>query len=90
MHSPSQLVLHPPERSSHAVTSGFPVDQETPLARFTADEREAQKGEGFRPAKTLPFAIGRREAAKLDQPCLVRMQRQRELRKHGALLPLIE
>jgi len=34
--------------------------------------------EGFRLAEPAPLAIGRREAAELDQAGLVRMQRQRK------------
>jgi len=55
MHSSSQFVLHPPERCSQPVTAGLPMEQEAPAARSTAEEREAQKGEGCRPAKTLPL-----------------------------------
>ena len=50
-------------------------------ACLSADEREPQEREGFRFAEPLLFAVGRRMATKLNQPGLVRMERQRELLK---------
>jgi len=41
------------------------------LARFSANESEAQKSEGLRLAELTPFAIDRRMAAEFDQVGLV-------------------
>ena len=43
--------------------------------------REAQEVERLRFAKATPCAFGRREATKLDQARLIRVQRQRERRQ---------
>jgi hypothetical protein len=43
------------------------------LAGFAADEREAQKGEGFRFPDPALVARDGRKTAKLNQPGLVRM-----------------
>src|SRR5208283_3732504 len=48
-------------------------------ARFPADEREAQKIEGFRLALAAPRPGLGREAAELDETRLVLVQRQRKL-----------
>ena len=81
MSSPSQLILDLSELCAHAVPSRFPFDQETALSRSAADEREAEKVKGLRFAETPLGARDRCEAAKLDQPGLVRVQRQRERRE---------
>jgi len=65
----------------HAVGSGLPFEQEAALARFAANEGEAEEVEGLRFAEAASLSVGRREAAKLDQARLVRMQRQREFPK---------
>src|SRR3970282_1476309 len=54
-------------------------NREWPGACAPADEREAQKGERLRFAKTKFLAPCRRMATKLDQPGLIRVQRQRKL-----------
>ena len=79
VHAPSQLVLDLPELRLHAVAAALPMDLEVAPAGLAADEGEAQEVEGLRLAKPAPRALGRREAAELDQAGLVRMQRQREL-----------
>src|SRR5947207_7416780 len=73
-----QLFLHPPKRCLHSVATGAPLNKEVPCSRLTADKCKAQECEGLRLAKPALFSIGRRKAAKLDQPGLVRMQRKRE------------
>src|SRR6266481_7261446 len=49
------------------------------VACVPADERETQKGERLRFTKAALLAPCRRMATKLDQPGLIRMQRQRIL-----------
>ena len=48
MSSPSQLVLDLRDLCAHAVPSHFPFDQKAALAGYAADERKAEKIEGFR------------------------------------------
>ena len=79
VHSPSQLPFDLLELGPHAVASGLPFDLELALASLTAHEREAQEIEGLRLSESLPFAISRGIAAKLNQSGLSRMQRQRKL-----------
>ena len=79
VHLPPQRVLHSPEGRPHAVTSGLPQNLELTRPCSPADEREAQKGERLRFAKTQFLALCRRMATKLDQPGLIRVQRQRKL-----------
>jgi len=59
-------------------SSGLPLDQEEALARFAADEGEAQEVEGLRFTQAPPLAVRRRVAAEFDQTSLVRMQCQRK------------
>jgi hypothetical protein len=79
MHSPPQVVLHSPESRPHALASGLPKNLELSLACLPADERETQKGERLRFAKTMLLAPCRCMAAKLDKPGLIRAWRQRKL-----------
>src|ERR1700730_3013776 len=79
MHAQSQSLLDILELRPHTVASALPRDQELASACFAADEGEAQEVEGFRFAKPALRAPVRCEAAELDQPSLVRMERQREL-----------
>ena len=79
MHAPPQLLLDFHELAPYAVAPAGPVDQELAGARLAANEGEAQEVEGFRFAETPLLSLGRREAAKLQQPGLDWMQRQREL-----------
>src|SRR5580692_10685846 len=73
-----QLLLHVLELRPHAVAPGFPVDQEFPLARFSADEGKAKEVERFRFAEPTLLAVYSRIAAELDQAGLLRMERQCE------------
>jgi glycosyltransferase 2 family protein len=79
MPSPSHLLLKFPERRPHAVASGFPFDQELAPAACSTNEGKAEKVEGFRFSQPALSASVRREAAKLDQAGLLRMECQREL-----------
>src|ERR1700716_220883 len=79
VHAPSHLLLDLLELRPHAVPSGFPFDLEFPCSGFATDEGEAQKVEGLRLAEPLPLAALCRKASELDQPGLLRMQRQRKL-----------
>src|SRR5688572_1283432 len=74
MHAPSQLLLDLPKLRPHAVTPGFPLDEELALTRLAADEGEAEEVEGLRFAEPALGAPARRMAAELDQSGLVRMQ----------------
>src|SRR6185437_14800606 len=67
MHTPPQLLLDLLELRPHAVPPGSPLEEESTLTGFPADEREAQEVEGLRFAKPVPGASGRSGAAKLDQ-----------------------
>src|SRR6266496_5796322 len=73
VHSLSQFLLDDLESCPHAVPSRFPLDEETPSPRLSANEHETQELEGFRLAKAAPLAVLRRIAAELD----IRMKRQR-------------
>jgi hypothetical protein len=53
-------------------------------AVLAADVREAQEVEGLRFAQPALLAPRRRVATELDQPGLLRMQRQRKLLEPGA------
>ena len=75
----SQSLFDLLELRPHAVGSGLPFDLEVAVARFAADEGEAEEGEGLRFAQAPPFAIGRSKAAEFDEAGLVRMQRQSKL-----------
>jgi hypothetical protein len=57
------------------------VDQEVAPARGAADEGKAQEGEGFRLAEAAPLAVSGCITTELDQPGLLRVERQRELLK---------
>src|SRR5918995_4780179 len=79
--SSSQLLLDLLEFGHPPVPAGFPMDQEVSPSRGAADEGETQESEGFRLAEAAPLAVARRIAAELDQPGLLRVERQRELLK---------
>ena len=76
MQAPSQLLLNLSEFRARAVPSRCPLQKEFAAASLAADERESEKVEGLRFAKPMLGVRDRRKAAKLDQPCLFRMQRQ--------------
>src|ERR1043166_7562487 len=79
MHAQSHLLLDLLKLRPHAVPSGFPSDLEFPRSGLATGEGEAQEVEGLRLAEPLPLAALRRKTSELDQPGLLRMQRQRKL-----------
>src|ERR687890_1089487 len=79
--SSPHLLLDLLELFRHAVAAGFPVDPEVAPSRGAADEGETQESEGLRLAEAAPLAVARRIATELDQPGLLRVERQRELLK---------
>src|SRR3954469_11974372 len=79
--SSPHLLLDLLELRHHAVAAGFPVDPEVAPSRGAADEGETQESEGFRLAEAAPLAVAGRIAAELDQPGLLRVERQCELLK---------
>ena len=78
VHALAQTFLDLLQLRPHAVRPGLPLDLEAALAGFAADQREAEEGEGLRLAKPASLPVRRRMAAELDEPGLVRMQRQRK------------
>src|SRR4030081_752150 len=58
---------------SHAVSPGFPLEEELAPTRLAADKAEAQEVEGLRLTHPAPLAVRRCMAAELDQTGLVRM-----------------
>src|SRR4051812_4459644 len=81
VHSSPQFLLNLLEFRRLAVPAGFPVDPEVAPSRGAADEGETQESEGFRLAEAAPLAVAGRISAKLDQPGLLRVERQCELLK---------
>jgi hypothetical protein len=79
VHALSQSLFDLLELRPHAVGSGLPFDLEVAVARFAADEGEAEEGEGLRFAQAPPLTTGRSKAAEFDKAGLVRMQRQCKL-----------
>src|ERR1043166_9923298 len=79
MHLPSPFLLYLPELCPHAITPGFPFEEELAPTGLTADVGEPQELEGLRFSEPAPCASVRRMAAKLDQAGLVGIERQREL-----------
>ena len=73
---PTQFLLDCLEFCLSAVAPGLPFDQEAPPPGCSADEGEAQEVEGFRLAKPVPPAVFHRVATELNQPGLLRMERQ--------------
>src|SRR5271165_6945594 len=62
----------------HSIPARLPSQLEGALTGLGTNESKPQKFEGFRLAEPAQRAVLRREAAELDQPGLLRMQRQRE------------
>src|SRR5947207_1902948 len=79
MHSPPQLLFDHLQLRPQAIGPGLPLDLELAPTRLAADEDEAQEAEGLRFAEPAPLAICRRMASELDQPGLLRVERQRVL-----------
>src|SRR5208283_5197258 len=57
------------------------LDVHAELLSMSLQHTEPQERKGLRFIETLSLALGRRMATKLNQPGLVRMERQRELLK---------
>src|SRR4051812_22213966 len=81
VHSSPQFLRDLLEFRRLAVAAGFPVDPEVAPSRGAADEGETEESEGLRLAEAAPLAVARRITAELDQPGLLRMERQREFLK---------
>src|SRR6478735_10398097 len=79
VHAPSHLLLDLLQLRPHAVGAGFPLDLESSRTSLVADEGEAQEIEGLRLAEPAPLAALCRKTSELDQPGLLRMQRQGKL-----------
>jgi hypothetical protein len=84
MHPPSQFILHPLERTPHAVAPRLPANPEESAAGCSADQDETQKSESLRFILTALLTSFCRIAAELDQLGLLRVQRQRKLREPQA------
>src|SRR3990170_7674900 len=76
-----QFGLHLEEVRSHALAHRQPPHLKPPPLRLPAHVREAEKMEGLRLARTPLLTVRRGEAAELDEPRLVRVQFQTELRE---------
>jgi hypothetical protein len=74
VHHPPHLPFDFLELGSHPVGARLPHDEKSSGARFPADEREAQKIEGFRLALAASRPGLNREAAELDETRLVLVQ----------------
>src|SRR5215217_9426767 len=79
MHPPPQPLFDRLHLYPHSIASRLPFDQELAPTCLAADEGEAQEVEGLRLAVPAPLAVFCREASELDQPGLLRVQRQCEL-----------
>src|SRR5206468_2827272 len=79
VHAPPQLLLDGLHLCPHPIATRLPFDQEPASPRLAADEGEAEEVEGLRLAEPAPLAVFFRQASELDQPGLLRMQRQCEL-----------
>jgi len=76
MHSLSQLACNFFKLRLPTVAARTPLEEESSSTRLATDEGETEKAESLRFSEPAPLAIGRREASKLDQASLIRMQRQ--------------
>ena len=68
------LLFHLLELGPQAIATGLPFKQEFAVATGAANEGKAQKVESLRFSKPEPSPSVRREAAKLDQASLVRVE----------------
>jgi hypothetical protein len=75
----SHLPFHLLELSPQAVAPGLPFKQEFAVAACAANEGKAEKVESLRFSEAALLSSVRREAAKLDQAGLLRIEGQREL-----------
>src|SRR6266581_2776666 len=65
-----EFLLERTQLGAHPVAPRLPLEQEAAASGAAANMREPQEVEGLRLAQPAPLAIGRGEAAKLDQPGL--------------------
>jgi len=79
VHLLTQFLLDLLELCPHAVAPSLPVNQEASTASFAANKGKAQEIEGLRLPEPAPLAVCCRMASELDQPGLLRVERQREL-----------
>src|SRR5580704_17124662 len=86
MHALAQLGLDRAELGAHRLLARDPLQLEPSAPVLRADVREAEEVERFGLAKTLCFTILGGEPSELDQPSLVLVQHQIELRKPLAQL----
>src|SRR5258708_24381339 len=70
VHPVSHLLLDLLELTPHAVTPGFPLEEELAMTGTSANVGEAQEIEGLRFAKPAPVVPVRRMATELDQASL--------------------
>lgn len=75
-----ELLLDVRQLGHHAFASRFPPDSEIALLVLAAVTREAQEVERLRFSFPSPFSISLGPFPELDQPRLVRVQFQSELR----------
>lgn len=76
-----EFLLEFMQLGAHPVAPRLPPKQEAAAPGASADVREAQEVETLRLAETAPLAVGRREAAELDEARLCLIERQREARQ---------
>ena len=79
MHASLQFFLNGSQSGSHPVSTRQPLELEDAPGGPTTDMSKPKEVKCLRSAKTSPYSASGRITAKLDQSCLVRMQRQREL-----------
>ena len=79
VHLASQRTFDLSQLRSHAITSGFPLDEELPLACLSAMKVKPRKSKVSGFSQTRSLASVRRKTAERDQSGLVRVQRKREL-----------
>lgn len=88
MHVSMKLLLDLRELDPHPVAPCQALKLIRPAPGFTADEDEAQKGEGFGLTQTAPLAFRHREAAKLEQARLFPVQFEPKLlESHSHRIP---
>lgn len=79
VHPAAQFLLDRLQLGPYPLVHRLPFDHKLPFAGRAAQMREPQKVEGLRLAFSPPGSVGRRKAAKLDQPGFLGPQFQVEL-----------
>lgn len=80
MHPSSQLIFDRLQGQPHAVAPGTAEEKELPILVFRTDVGEAEKRERFGLTPSAAHALHSSKTTKLDQPRLLRVKRERELR----------